>query len=312
MDRQATLMKIGLNIIEIRKIIGRFIGRRDGWSIGIYAGNSPCNLTPLKGIKNPVLKAKNVTDRNALFVADPFMINEQGIWYMFFEVLDRESKKGEIGLATSSDGRRWVYQKIVLSEQFHLSYPYVFKWQNEIYMIPESHEAKAIRLYKAVFFPHSWEFVGNLITGFDYIDSSVFNYNNRWWMFTCPTTSGDTLKLFYSSDLKGPWQEHPANPIIKGNAHIARCGGRVIATGDKIIRFTQDNYLCYGNCLRAFEITKLTSNEYEEKEYFANPLLMADRRNWNKLGMHTIDPHQLGKDNWIACVDGNRGVIELR
>jgi len=296
----------------MKNLLTRFIGRRNSWSIGIYTGDSPYHLIPPKGIKNPVLTAKNVTDRKALYIADPFMSCEQGIWYMFFEVLDRNTEKGEIGVATSSDGWRWSYRQIVLSELFHLSYPYIFKWQGVFYMIPESAESKAIRLYKATSFPYRWEFIDNLITDSEFLDSSVFYYNNRWWLFTCPSTNNDILKLFFASDLRGPWHEHPASPIVRENAHIARCGGRITVWGEKIIRYAQDDSPVYGHSLRTFEITKLTINEYEEREDSHNSLLNTNRKKWNKIGMHCIDPHLLSTNKWIACLDGQHKHIELR
>ncbi len=75
------------------------------WSIGIYTGASPFDLQPSAEIRNPVLTRESITDAKASFVADPFMIRG----HMFFEVLNHESNKGEIGLATSSDGRGWKY-----------------------------------------------------------------------------------------------------------------------------------------------------------------------------------------------------------
>ena len=72
---------------------------------------------------------------------------------MFFEVLRNDRPIGEIGLASSADGREWRYDQIVLREAFHLSYPYVFEWQNTIYMIPETLGANAVCLYEADEFP---------------------------------------------------------------------------------------------------------------------------------------------------------------
>jgi hypothetical protein len=296
----------------LKNFIKRFVRRKDRWSIGIYVGDSPYHFWQAKNVRNPVLTAKDVTDRKAEFVADPFMVKEQGIWYMFFEVLNRTTQKGEIGFAESLDGFRWKYQRIVLSEPFHLSYPYVFKWENEFYMIPESYEKKVIRLYKASHFPDQWEFSAELLKGSDFQDSSIFYYEKIWLLFTCPTLQNDVLKLFYAENLKGPWFEHPANPVVAENSHIARPGGRVLVLGDKVIRYTQDDHPVYGGCLNAFEITKLTMADYEEKEYQANPMLKASRNGWNKDGMHHIDPHHLRDDVWIACVDGNTKHLRLR
>jgi hypothetical protein len=232
------------------------------------------------------------------------MVKENSTWYMFFEVMNARTKQGDIGLAISDDGLNWVYKQIVLDEPFHLAYPYVLKWQNEYYMIPESYEACSVRLYKAVDFPTRWSFVGDLLHG-NYNDSSIFHYDGRWWIFAETNPTGnDTLGLYYADDLMGPWTEHPESPIITGDANIARPGGRVLVLDGQIIRYTQDDYPSYGNQLRAFEITELTTTSYEEKEVSENPILKASRAGWNAEGMHTIDPHQIDEKKWIACVDG--------
>ena len=126
------------------------------FSIGIYVGESPFSLAPAENIENPVLTSESVSDVPAKFIADPFMLKVKNTWYMFFEVLNQQTKKGEIRLATSEDGLKWRYQQIVLAEPYHHSYPYVFEWMNNYYMVPESYEAGSVRLYKALQFPTSW------------------------------------------------------------------------------------------------------------------------------------------------------------
>ena len=91
------------------------------------------------GAKNPVLTGADVTDRVANFVADPFIFHEGTSWYMFFEVESNPNTE-EIGVATSSDGFNWTYQKIVLSDpSIILSYPYVFKFEGTYYMMPNTY-----------------------------------------------------------------------------------------------------------------------------------------------------------------------------
>jgi hypothetical protein len=112
----------------------------DEWSIAIYTGDSPLHLKPPTNCATPVITRRDVTDIPAAFVADPFMIRAGGVWYMFFETMNRETKKGEIGLAVSEDAMSWRYQSIVLAERYHLSYPYVFEWRNQYYMVPETYQ----------------------------------------------------------------------------------------------------------------------------------------------------------------------------
>lgn len=275
------------------------------WSIGIYLGDSPCSLKPSEEIQNPVLSAADVCDVAAVFVADPFMIKVQEVWHMFFEVMGKTGK-GQIGWATSLNARHWEYQRIVLAEPFHLSYPYVFEWQSEYYMIPESHQTRSVRLYRAARFPEEWIFVKTLVSGLPFSDSSIFRYEQRWWLFT-ETGSDyrcDTLRLFYADELWGPWLEHPSSPIVEGNPHTARPAGRVLALPDRIIRYAQDCFPVYGTQVRAYEITTLNPATYQERGLGPLPVLTGSGVGWNACGMHHVDPHCWEGGGWIACVDG--------
>lgn len=300
----ASFLATSMISLYVGKKIGIPFVRREGqYSIGIYTGESPFSLAPAPNVNNPVLTAKDVTDIQARFVADPFMVQESNNWYMFFEVMNARTNKGEIGFATSRDGFNWTYKQIVLKEPFHLSYPYVFKWNNEFYMIPESHEAYAVRLYRAVDFPNKWSFVQELFSG-DYVDPSIFYYDGRWWMFASEGIRNDVLHLLYADNLTGTWVKHPNSPIILGDANIARPGGRVLAFDNRIFRFTQDCDPTYGNQIQAFEVTELTTESYTEKEVAENPILKPSSSGWNAEKMHHIDLHRTAENKWLACVDG--------
>lgn len=275
------------------------------WSVGIYTGTSPFDFNPPEHIKNPVLTAADVTDVPAKFVADPFMVREGSSWYMFFEVLNAANDQGDIGFAESSDGFHWHYGSIVLDEDFHLSYPYIFKYENNYYMIPESNEVKSVRLYKAFDFPTKWKLENRLLKGRRFADTSVFYDNQQWWLFTETSSrphNNGTLRLYYASQLKGPWTEHPESPVVENDPNIARPGGRVIKVGNEIVRYAQDDYPDYGNQVWAMKITELTTMHYREKLY--RRIIKPGESGWNKLGMHTLDPHQIRPNEWIACVDG--------
>ena len=276
------------------------------WSIGMYSGSTPWELEPAQEVSNPVLTHDAVTDVPAAFVADPFMLHVGETWYMFFEVMPRHSERGEIGLATSPDGRQWQYQHIVLREPFHLSYPYVFHWEGAYYMVPESYQAGEVRLYRTAHFPEKWSCVATLLRGPYFADTSLFHYADRWWCFTeaSPDFAHDTLRLFFAPDLRGPWQEHPHSPLFERNPHIARPAGRVVSIDNRLIRFTQNCAPVYGAMVRAFEVTALSATHYAERPLGAAPVLTGSGAGWNAAGMHHLDPHRLPEQRWSACVDG--------
>jgi hypothetical protein len=280
----------------------------DVWSIGIYTGQSPFNLSAPQRASNPALTRDHVTDVPASFVADPFMVKTNDGWYMFFEVMNWRSGKGEIGLAKSQDGFVWTYQQIVLSESFHLSYPCVFEWMGEHYMIPESFQAGAVRLYKARNFPTQWSFVGSLLKGPYLVDPSIFRYDDKWWLYveTNPEVKHDCLRLYFADDLAGPWVEHPGSPIVPHDPRIARPGGRVLVIGTEIFRFAQDCSMAYGSAVRAFKVTQLDTRHYAEEQVDVTPVLTASGSDWNADGMHHVDAHRMLDGSWIASVDGRR------
>lgn len=280
---------------------------RDFYSISIYTGSSPLDLKPAARTAIPVIAGKDVTDICATYVADPFMIRANGCWYMFFEILPKDIVKGVIGLATSRDGRKWVYDRVVLEEPFHLSYPCVLESNGEYYMIPESNQARAVRLYKADPFPAHWTFVGNILEDVEYVDCTPFRFCGKWWLFAgcgAPPLFADTLRLFHADRLTGPWREHPASPVISNDPHIARPGGRVVIWENRLYRFCQDCSPNYGLGVRAYEITELTELVYRERLATPEPILKASNRGWNSCGMHHLDPHPAEGGGCIACVDG--------
>ena len=271
------------------------------WTIGIYTGPSPFQLSPPANLRNPVLTAADVNDLNVDIVAHPFMIVTDSLYYMFFTAKDGKTDKGGIGMAVSSNGFDWKYRKIVIHEPFVLSYPYVFKWNDDYYMIPEAHTEASVRLYKAISFPDKWEFAGDLLTGDQFISTTVIQYKDIWWMFTM-REGNETLRLFYATDLMGPWTEHPQSPIVNKDLNIARPGGRPLVIDGILYRLGQDCYPTYGNQVHAFQITDISTKTYAEK-MIETPLVKSSSKGWNAEAMHLVDAHQIVKNKWIAVVD---------
>lgn len=277
------------------------------WSIGIYAGESPLRLRPAEGVVNPVLTRDDITDVNARFVADPFMLRVDGTWHMFFEVMRATGRVGAIGHATSPDGLIWRYSRIVLEETFHLSYPCVFEADGEYYLVPESHQAGAIRLYRAERFPYGWSLVTTLLDG-EWVEPTLFRRDGCWWMLAAtPARRAMSLHLFGARELTGRWREHPASPLVRDDAGAARPAGRVVMFNGALLRFAQDCSRRYGERVRAFEIVELTARSYHEQPVEGGLVPGTSAGRWNSARMHHVDPHQLGEGRWLCCVDGDGG-----
>lgn len=263
------------------------------------------SLRPHPAVANPVLTKTDVTDVTANFVADPFLFYEDGTWYMFFEVMT--SPYSQIAYATSPDGLTWTYGAIVLSDaSFALSYPQVFKFDGNYYMIPSS-DAPDVIIYKATTFPTAWvlqERITGLTAGYD---PSLFRFQDKWWLITYANNNSYAYYCSQSSFLNCTWTAHSGNPIVNNDASASRGAGRPIVKDDYIIYFYQKGDVTYGEKVRAYKITDLTPTSFSQTELATSPILEpSSLESWRSTGMHTVDiwPAENGS-GCLAVVDGH-------
>ncbi len=158
-------------------------------------------------------------------------------------------------------------------------------------MIPETNQNKTIELYKCCDFPYIWKFEKYIMENISGTDTTLFHYENKWWLFTTIDQTGGVsscsteLFLFYSDDpIMGKWVSHPLNPVVSDESR-ARCAGKIFIDDGKIYRPSQDCSIRYGRGLNINHITKLNEQEYNEV------LLKEIKPDWDpKLkGVHTIN-----------------------
>ncbi len=271
------------------------------------ASQAPTTAAPAGEVTNPVLTADDVTDfGRADYVADPYMFREGGNWHLFFEVVnENRSPDAAIGHASSKDGLDWQYTGIVLEKNAHTSYPFIWKWQGEYYMLPPT--GKSVELWHAKDFPTGWERKGTLIEE-EYFthDPVIFRYNDRWWLFT--SRENQDVMAFHSKELTAStdaWTAHSANPVVEDRQWAARQGGRPVVINDTPHLFFQDVQYEYGDKIRAFKVNELTTDAYSDTEAAHSPVLVGFGSGWNAIKMHHYDPWALGGDNgWRCAVDG--------
>ena len=269
---------------KIKNFITKKIAKRSRWAIGLYNSSLDNLFNPKPSPNNPILTYKDITDCNASFVADPFLVKEGNIIYCFFEIKDRTLNRGVIGVATSKDGKNFNYQKIVLREDFHLSYPAIYKVDNQYYMLPEIGESREIRIYKAVNFPYEWELDKVLLRGKYWADATLYFHKNIWYLFVS-TNKHDSLEIYYSKEINGNYLPHKQNPIYTNNPKTSRLGGIIFDYQNHIYRTAQECTTEYGEALYLLEIEELTPTIFREKMV---KILFAPQSGlkWNAKKMH--------------------------
>lgn len=229
--------------------------------------------------------------------ADPFIAEYNGGRWLFVEEYDLKKNKGHIAVAPlHPDGSTGVATTII-DEPHHLSYPFVFTYNNEFYMLPESSDNHSIDLYRCTDFPLRWQRAATLMRDVYAVDSTLFFHRQRWWLFTCLSAhpeapARDELFLYYAdSPLSTTWTPHPLNPIVS-DARCARPAGRIFFSAERIYRPAQDCSRRYGYGLCLLEIVKLNEEEYEEREH--KTYLPTGQR----VGIHTFN-----KETGWAAID---------
>ncbi len=267
--KSSELYKIGLStfvsyifrtLIIVCKKISRIVffdGFR--WHVVIYNKNFKSSM---------VREPRIVTNPSKRFLADPFLIENDGKTFCFVEDCDVKTKKGKISYFEVFENS-FSEIKPCLTEDCHLSFPFVFKYSSEIYMCPETCDMSQIRVYKAVDFPREWKLETVLMDDVRAADTMLFAASGKWWMLTNidPAKIGDNsseLYLFYSdSPLSRDWTPHPLNPIYV-NSTKARNGG-IIIVGDEVYRIAQRQaFDKYGANISVYRIIDLSETTYRE------------------------------------------------
>jgi hypothetical protein len=231
-------------------------------------------------------------DDGARFYADPFAIERDGTYHVFVEEFPYATRKGVISWFTFDDNGKPTTPQPVLECPYHLSYPFIFEWRGQIFMIPETGAAGRIEMYRADPFPQRWVLEKILVDNVRAMDATLLAHDGRLWMFAgvdeTDTSSWDCLALFSSDDLFGEWRPHPANPVLF-DARAARPAGAMLKREDgPIIRPAQNCSAGYGGGLSICMVDRLDDENYAQsvvKSVGPPPILGASGfHTWNRAG----------------------------
>ena len=199
------------------------------------------------------------------FLADPFGLWHDGALHVFVERYDYRDRLGTIEVLGFDADFRLLDRRIALTEPWHLSYPFVFEAEGEIWMLPESVRAGRLRLYRSIGFPARWEVAGFVEIDGNPVDATPFHHDGLWWLLYSGddpgAPSGRALCLAYAERLTGRWWRHPASPVSIDRAS-AWPGGRPISHGNAIIVPLQDSSATYGGGIRLMTIDQLSPDRF--------------------------------------------------
>ncbi|HHH53792.1 MAG TPA: hypothetical protein ENK91_09055, partial [Bacteroidetes bacterium] len=247
----------------IKKAIERFNNKIFGiryncWTIFIGKGDFlNATLFRLKPVEIP----KNE------FWADPFICSYEEKDYVFFENYSYKTKKAKISCGLI-DGSELIDITDVLELDYHMSYPYIFREDNEIFLMPETNDNNRLEIYKCIEFPNKWELFSTAFEGERVSDAFFYDdVDKQKWLFinkeTNKYSTGDNELYIYKVDsIKlNKIEGHKENPVII-DSRTARNAGCIFDYECEDYRPSQANIDgIYGRALNINKIKKLNIDE---------------------------------------------------
>lgn len=219
-----------------------------------------------KNIKEKQFKVLE-NDRN-FWVADPFPLEKDGKLYIFVEMYEYRKLKGSIAYCYMTDDGFSPWKKII-EEPYHLSFPYIFYIDNELYMCPEAKESKVLSIYKCKEFPDVWEKESIIIDNFEFVDTVFLKQRTSEEIYglTCDWKSINEHRLAFFKYEKNSRSVSFSNTVNSLEFYLTRPAGKVIQSGDCSILVSQICQPLYGTGL-IFKDIKYNYPYYQENELF--------------------------------------------
>ena len=264
------------------------------WSIGI-AEERIDNVIRNKKISKQITWIP-INNKHQFF-ADPFIFkSESGEYCILYEKLDYNKQYGNISQFTLDKMNQVISKKVLLDTKSHLSYPFIFHENGNMYVFPEASKSGKLTGYEFNKNTKTLSYKGDLIKE-PLVDSTILKYKNKYWIF-CGMDGVDSNKklyIFYSENLWGPYTGHKENPI-KEPINGCRPAGNFIEVDGKLYRPAQASEKYYGSSISIYKIIHLCENKFIEEHYMS---IFPPKKDYYNFGMHTIN----SVDNKIV-VDG--------
>lgn len=264
------------------------------WSVG-YSFKDEALKKPIIDQENIItyLEVDSFLKKSGHYIADPFFVRENDLFYLFTE-LKGENEAG-IALFTSAEGENYEYKGVVLDENFHLSFPQVFKHKNEYYMLPETSQTGNVILYKSVDFPYKWQKTDTLIKNRNLKDPAILLSEDL--NLIVAVDEHMQQYMFTADSLTGEWKEAENYTGRLGNE--TRPGGRFFELNGNHYLPIQDRRYGYGSAISIFRLSNKDNHlelVREQKEYLGP----QENIKWFNRGMHQLDIQKVGPEYYMV------------
>lgn len=216
--------------------------------------------------------------RRDSYYADPFIWQRDGRFWIFAEEFVYARDQGRlVVLALDENLAVAAAEPLTFVPGFaaldcHASFPFIFAHAGAVYMIPETHERRAVDLFVCEDWPRRWRLVRRLLWDIDAVDTVAVEREGRWYLITsvAGAAANRHLEIHHADNiLSGCFSVHPvSNRNVYGNNTngTGRNAGSIIRQPDSsLLRLMQNNPDHYGQGHQTMRITTLTPTDFTEE-----------------------------------------------
>ena len=169
-----------------KRLLRKVMGEKEIYTIAVRPRPTAEGTEPL-----PALEGGPYTllpRREGWWFADPLLYHRRGKRWLFAEAMDLSTGKGRLEVCELHDDGTTDDWRVALEEDFHLSFPMVFDWNGEVWMIPETGSDHSLRLYRCKTFPTQWELVQRFPTDEELCDTILLDRRAEALTLLCSET----------------------------------------------------------------------------------------------------------------------------
>lgn len=211
------------------------------------------------------------------YFADPFVWQDERGTFVFAEEYEYAKDAGRLvvleldsELAVKSH-RPLTFEGTSAQITCHASFPFIFKYNGQFFMLPETSARRTIDLYRCIEWPVKWGLHRRLAHQIDAADTTIASQNGKNWLITSVRSDKGQRHLeVYGVDLSegGGLLPHPVNThqLFKDDRHgTGRSAGYLAVQPDgSLVRLMQSSTDHYGQGSAFRSIVKLDDAGFQE------------------------------------------------
>ena len=233
---------------------------------------------------------------DTFWYADPILVCCRGEEYLFMESFDMRTQLGSIALARFDENGKLSAPEVILQEPYHMSFPMVFSWNDDLYMIPETCGNRSLNLYRCEGDIHQWTLVRSFPVEEELVDTVVMACGADYVQLHCSA-------LHEKDKFKNRWQKFR---IVKDGEEYCleaetafnarkdydngyRMAGSLVREGGRVILPTQESTdIDYGAYLYLNDFSGAdVTNMPVLKKVTVDNILLPDVAQKEQIGVHS-------------------------